>query len=834
MSELRDKLQLQWEDLTWRPSPGTGLDAVTESPEAQDQIIGQERAVKAIGLGLSMKSHGYNIFVSGMNGTGRSATVKKLLEEFNVGGPIPLDICYVNNFKDSDQPRLILLDAGKGPLFKQQMNDLIGSLKKKIPAIFESEEFQTARNEIVNRHMGSQKALFKNFENKVQSENFMMVQVQVGPFTRPDLAPVVVGNAMKIDQLESLVEEGKFSEEELEKLKEKYKELSAEMEKIFKAARDIDKTIHEDLEKLAKEWIQPLLRDLMNPVAEQYETDAVKTYLQEVEADVMSHLDRFRPKLVTPPQGAEGQTQPMLVPPDPAELTDYEVNVMVDNSETDKPPVIIETAPTFRNLFGTVERVMDRQGLWTSDYRHIKAGSILKANGGFLVLTARDFLLEPGVWPALKRSLRNRTLEIQSDPLGFFFASALKPEKVPLDLKVLIIGDSEIYDLLHWYDEDFRKIFKVKADFDATMPNTDENIEKLRGFIAHLCAKEDLLPCDTSGLEAVAGLAVRWGGRKKKITTQFERIQDLIRESDLKAREKDSETISREHVLSANADRIERVNMIEDKIHEYIEDGILMIDTEGKRVGQINGLSVYSFPEFSFGRPSRITVKTSMGKSGIINIEKEAELSGHSFDKGVLILSGFLRDRFAQDKPLNLTASITFEQSYSGVDGDSASSTELYALLSSLSGKPIDQGIAVTGSVNQHGEVQPIGGVNQKIEGFFKVCRDKGLTGNQGVMIPKSNVGDLTLDPEVVDAVKEGTFNIWAVDHVDDGIELLTGVPAGQPNEDGEYPEGTINYLVDARLEEISRGLKEFEAAAEEAGKSSEEDSSSQDTPSEE
>ncbi|MDQ7784316.1 MAG: ATP-binding protein [Desulfomonilaceae bacterium] len=826
MSELREKLRLRWEDLTWMPPSGALAEAGTAEVDGQEQIIGQERAVKAIRRGLSMGGSGYDIFVAGANGTGRTATVKRLLEEFNVGGPVPLDICYVNNFKNPDQPRLILLEAGKGNSFKKQMNDLIGSLKKKIPAIFESEEFQTARNEIVNRHMGAQKALFKNFENKVQAENFMMVQVQVGPFTRPDLAPVVVGNAMKIEQLESLVEEGKFSEQELERIKEKYKELSLEMEKIFKAARDIDKTIQEDLEKLAKEWIEPLLRDVLAPLAEQYDTPEIQAYLQEVEEDIMSHLDRFRPKLIASPQPGEGQAQPMLVPPDPSQLKDYEVNVLIDNSETDKPPVVIETTPTFRNLFGTVERVMDRQGLWTSDYRHIKAGSLLKANGGFLVLNARDFLMEPGVWQSLKRSLRNQSLEIQSDPFGFFFASALKPEKIPIKLKVLIIGDAEIYELLHWYDEDFRKIFKFKADFDSTMSNTDDNIGKLRSFINRLCAREALLSFDASGMEAAVGLAIRWGGRKKKITTQFERIEDLVREADFIAREEEWTSISADHVFRANADRIERVNMIEDKIHEFIGDGILMIDTDGTRVGQINGLSVYSFPEFSFGRPSRITVKTSMGKSGIINIEKEAELSGHSFDKGVLILSGFLRDRFAQDKPLNLTASITFEQSYSGVDGDSASSTELYALMSSLSNIPIDQGIAVTGSVNQHGQIQPIGGVNQKIEGFFKVCRDGGLTGRQGVMIPQRNVQDLMLEPEVIEEVKKGNFHVWAVDHVDEGIELLTGMPAGTPDDEGNYPEGTINYLVDTRLEELSRGIKEFEAAAEEAGKMSQESSS--------
>jgi len=451
--------------------------------------------------------------------------------------------------------------------------------------------------------------------------------------------------------------------------------------------------------------------------------------------------------------------------------------------------------------------------MWASDYRHIKAGSFLRANGGYLILNARDTLTEVGVWPTLKRTLRNDVMEIQTDPFSFLFTSALKPEKIPVKLKVVITGEPEIYDLLHWYDEDFRKIFKVKADFDSTMHNNDENVKKLVGFIARVCKEEELLPFDPSGVETVTRLGIRWAGRKKKITAQFERIADLIRESDLKARQQNASTVSGNHVQEAHADRIERVNMVEEKIHEFIADGLLMIDTDGERVGQINGLSVYTLPEFSFGRPSRITAKISMGKSGIINIEREAELSGNSYNKGVLILAGFLRDRFAQDKPLNLSASITFEQSYTGVDGDSASSTELYALFSALSGKPIDQGVAVTGSVNQHGEIQPIGGVNQKIEGFFKVCQTQGLTGKQGVMIPRRNLGDLVLNTEVLEAAQKGIFHIWAVDNVDQGIELLTGVPAGERDDEGAFPEGTINYLVDTRLDELSRGMKEFEAS---------------------
>lgn len=823
MTDLKRTLELSKDQLTWTKSLGDIVGQSTKDIEPRTEVIGQQRAVKAIRLAMGVKSSGYNVFVSGHNGSGRFTTVEALLKEMQKDSPIPDDLCYVNNFAHPEQPRLLRFKAGNGTKFKEQMANLVETLKKKIPAVFESEEFQSARNEIVNRKMGEQKALFKNFENKVGEENFMMVQVQVGPFTRPDLAPVVVGNPMKIEQLESLVEEGKFSQEELEKIKEKYKELSREMEQIFKQSRDIDKSIQSELEELAKKWVEPMLAEMLTPILDDYKSDDVTSYIGEVQKDIMSNLDRFRPKLVpaggmggmTGGQGQGGQeggggATPMLVQPESSNFIPYEVNLIVDNSETKKTPVIFETAPTFRNLFGAIERTVDSRGMWASDFRHIRSGSFLKANGGVLVLNARDALTELGVWQTLERTLRYNLLEIQTDPYSFLFTTALKPEKIPVNLKVVLIGEPQIYDLLHWYDEDFRKIFKVKAEFDPTMANDDENLSKLVGFISNICSQEDLLPLDPSAVETVARYGVRMGGRKKKITARFERISDLIRESDLKAREDNSELISGKHVEAAHEERIERVNMIEDKIHELIEDEYVFISTEGKKVGQINGLSVYSLPEFSFGRPSRITVKISMGKAGIINIEREADMSGNSFNKGVLILTGFLRSRFAQDKPMNLTASICFEQSYSGVDGDSASSTELYGLLSALSSVGLDQGIAVTGSVNQHGEVQAIGGVNEKIEGFFKVCQTKGLTGEQGVMIPLANVEDLILNSEVIEAVEQGKFHIWAVDTIDKGIELLTGVPSGEIDDKGNYPEGTINYLVNKKLNELSQGMKEF------------------------
>ncbi|MEW6347937.1 MAG: ATP-binding protein [Thermodesulfobacteriota bacterium] len=813
MTDLKENLRVPIEELTRNVLLDGIMHEHTGDITPQQEIIGQERAIKAMRLGLGMKSFGYNIFVSGVNGTGRRAAIERLLEEFNVSGPIPEDLCYANNFKNPDQPMLLMLGAGHGRVLKQQMKDFSDSIKKKIPAIFESEEFQAARNEIVNRRMGRQRALFKNLENLVSRENFMMVQVQVGPFTKPDLAPVVVGNPMKIEQLEALVEEGKYSAEELEKIKAKHQELVLEMEKTFKEARQIEKIIQEDLEQLAKQWVEPLVQDMVAPILEAHSNDLLKTYLEEVEADIVGHLDRFRPRVV--PSGVDAQGQPgppMLLPPDPGELKEYEINVLVDNSETKKPPVVVETTPTFRNLFGTIERVMDRTGMWSSDYRHVKAGSFLKARGGYLVLYARDALLEVGVWAALERSLRNRMVEVQTDPFSFLFTSALKPEKIPSDVKVIMIGEPELYELLHWYDEDFRKIFKVKADFDHSMPNTDENIRKLVGFIARIAKDEDLLPFDKSAVQEVSRLAMRAAGRKKRVSTQFERMADLLREADLHARQAACAVVSASHVEQAHKDRIERVSLVEEKIHEYIEDDIIMIDTDGKKIGQINGLSVYSFPEVAFGKPSKITATTSMGKTGIINIEREADLSGNTYNKGMLILAGFLRSRFAQDKPLNLTASICFEQSYSGVDGDSASSTELYALMSSLSGAPIDQGIAVTGSVNQFGEIQPIGGVNEKIEGFFKVCKSRGLTGSQGVMIPRRNIGDLMLDSEVREACEQARFHIWAVDHVDQGIEILTGTAAGVLDDKEDYPENSINLLVSQRLEDLSEAMKEFES----------------------
>jgi len=806
-------LEVPVEKLRWRCPPESMPFTTTDEVKPCLEIIGQDRALKAIRLGLEMESLGYNIFVVGLVGTGRTTTIKCLLEEIDKAGKIPDDICYVNNFKDPDQPRCICLPAGQGKKFKKDLEDLIESLKKKIPLIFESEEYQKQRREIVEKHRDREKGMVKEFESRAKKEGFAVVQVQIGPFTRPDVVPVVAGNAMPLDQLENLVDQGQFPKESFEQLKTKYSQLSTELEQILKETRKVEKAIQDELAMLDKSAISHLVEDTIGDIREKYEQPRIHTYLDEVRDNILENPSRFQPKAEAPQLPIPGLTLPT-----PVDLfTEFQVNVLVDNSETKGAPVIIETSPTYRNLFGTIERNIDRLGgFWKTDFTKIKSGSFLRANGGYLVLNALDVFIEPGVWIALKRTLRNRSMEMQSfDPFYLFASSALKPEAIEVRVKVVMIGDAYLYETLYAVDEDFKKIFKIKADFDSVMDRKEETQLQYASFIRKICHDENLLPFDRSGVSAVIEYGVRLAGRQKKLSTEFHRITDILREASYWAKKDKSDMVTEKHVDQAIAEKIYRKKMIEDKIQEMIEEGIIMIDSDGVKVGQVNGLSVYDMGEYSFGKPSRITAKTSMGKAGIINIEREADLSGRTHNKGVLILGGYLRGKYAQDKPLTLTASLCFEQSYSGVDGDSASSTEVYALLSSLADLPLRQDIAVTGSVNQNGEIQPIGGVNQKIEGFFDVCRSRALTGKQGVMIPHQNIGDLMLRKDVVEAVAARKFHIYPVQTIDQGIEILTGVPAGERRKDGTYPEGTVNFIVDKKLQELAKRMKEFEAEEE-------------------
>ncbi|MBM3313926.1 Lon protease family protein, partial [candidate division WOR-3 bacterium] len=576
--------------------------------------------------------------------------------------------------------------------------------------------------------------------------------------------------------------------------------------------RDLEKQARTALAELDQSILRPVVEERLNDIEERCgqerrsetpegqdlpcpDPEALHEYLTEVKDAVLARPEAFHQR---PP--AEGE------PPSPGDpYLEFRVNVLVDNLETKAVPVVFETNPTYKNLFGSIERVWDRSGQWRADFSKIKAGSVLRADHGFLVVNALDALLEPGVWPALKRTLRNRQLEITGgDPYSALFgAVGLKPEPVAIDLKVIMIGDPFIYSLLAGADEDFKKVFKVRADFDWVMDLGDGAVADYVQVIRALCHKENLRPFDRSGVSGVIEYGVRLAGRQNKLSTRFNIICELLTEASHWASKHNAQAVGYEHVQEAISRRRDRVRLAEEKLQEAIRQGSILIDVTGVKSGQVNGLAVYEAGEHAFGLPTRITAKTGVGAAGIINIEREAQLSGPTHDKGVYILTGYLRQKYGRGQPLIFSASICFEQSYGGVDGDSASSTEVYALLSDFSGLPIRQDLAVTGSVNQQGEIQPIGGVNWKIEGFFDACRARGLTGAQGVIIPQANLPELTLRPDVVEAVKARKFHIYAVSTIDEGLELLTGVPAGAPDRDGAYPEDSVNGRVMKRLAEL-------------------------------
>ena len=796
------------EKLRWRcNSDSLGFEN-TEECDYDKGIIGQDRAVKAISMGLDIDSPGYNIYASGLTGTGKTSTIKSLLNQLDVKKGIPDDICYVNNFRNPDMPKVIMLPAGTGKIFSKDMDELILHLKRDIPLIFESEDFKKGSEQIVNYYRTKQKEVIKEFNDNLAKDNFQLVQFQIGPYTKQDIAPLYEGKPIPIEQLEELAQQDKFDKEDLEKIRKKLSDLRVELDSIMRETREFEKEIRKEIASLEHKYGLPVISDTISDIRIKYENnhEKIKGYLDEVQEHILSNLKQFKEK-----DEEQQQTIPIPVPLLRTEkFTEYRINVLVDNSQTDKPPVIIETAPTYKNLFGTIEREIDRSGFWKTDFTRIKAGSLLQANGGYIVFNALEALIEPGVWAFLKRTLKNRLLIMQPyDPFSIA-STALKPESIPLNVKIIMVGDNYLYHLLYNLEEDFKKIFKTKAHFDTEMPNTQESIDGYISFIKRIIEEENLLHFDKRAVAAVIEFGVRLTSRQKKLSTRFSEVADLIREASYWAKKAESNIVRDEHVDIAYNAKIERVSLLEDKIQEMIDDGTIMIDIDGEKTGQVNGLSVYDMGDYTFGKPSKITAETSMGRAGIINIEREAKLSGKTHDKGVLILEGYFRRKHAQDKPLTMSASICFEQSYAGVDGDSASSTEVYAILSSLANLPIRQDIAVTGSVNQKGEIQPIGGVNQKIEGFYDVCKAKGLTGTQGAMIPALNIPDLMLRKDVVESVSEGKFHIYSVSTIDEGITILTGVDAGKADKDGKYPENTVNFLVDERLKTLAINLKGF------------------------
>lgn len=796
--------QLKPEELRWRcPLEAIAYDSTEKCPACED-IIGQDQALKSLQAGLEIKSRGYNIFITGMVGTGRTTTIKKFLEKVRISEEIPDDLIYVNNFNKPDEPLLLTLPAGRGRRLQEGLDKLIMMLKTNIPELLKSQYFQERKQSILDAQQHKQRDILQKFEQLVAAEGFTIVQIPAGIFTRPDLIPVVDGQPTPFNKLEKLVKEEKLTRKQVEELKKKYEQLSGQLEKIISELKEIDEETQILLKNQEIEACAPMIKGALNDLRNKLPFPGLQGYLDEVEKSLTANIDLFK---ITPKEEADHDEQDPYLP--------YRINLLVDNSDLKGAPVIIETSPSYINLFGTIEYAYTRFGIGQTDHTKIKAGSFLKANGGYIVMNALDVLTEPGVWATLVRTLRYQVFEIQNLVSLFAISTVkMKPEAIKSQVKVILIGDDYLYNLLYFYDENFKKIFKVKAEFDSEMDKSQKTINDYLRFARKICDEDKLLPVDKPGLAAMVELGVRLAGRQKKLSTRFHLIADVIREADYWAKKNEKNFITAEDIQKAIDERIERVNLVERKIQEMIEEGTILIDTENQVVGQINGLAVYDTGELAFGKPARITARTATGRAGIINIEREADLSGRTHNKGVLILTGYLRGKYAQNKPFALSASIAFEQSYSGVDGDSASAAEAYAILSSLSGLPLRQDLAVTGSINQKGEIQPIGGINEKIEGFFEVCKARGLTGTQGVIIPHQNIKNLMLKEEVAKAVAEDKFHIYPIKTLDEGLEILTGVKAGERLSDGTYEEGSVNQKVDAAIRELGLAWKDFGAEA--------------------
>jgi lon-related putative ATP-dependent protease len=802
----RERGRLEPEQLRWRCDPDRfGFETTDTLDPCPINIIGQPRALEALELGLSNRADGYNIFICGPVGSGRSTVVRRTLAALDPDGEPPPDIVFVYNFGDPDRPCRLNFRGGRGRVFRTLMEELHDSLARDLPKLFESEDYRHRRAAQVETTAAAQKLLLKEFEKRVQERGFTLAQVQMGPFVRSQLVPLVAGNPVEMDQLEALVEQGQFKPDEYDRIRETYGTLKTELEGLSKQVRDLDRALRRTLRELGRETARPLVEEAVGEIRESFRPENLGEYLDGLVEDVLEHLEDFR-------DGDEGESEESTEGrKERRDHSRHAVNVVVDNSQTKGRPVIWEKTPSYRNLFGTVDKTRTESGEWATDHTRIKAGSLLRANGGFLVIDALDLLVEPGVWSALKRTLRHRQVDIQAfDPVLLVTGVSLAPEPVPIDVKVLVIGTHQIYRLLYAVDEDFKKIFKVKAEFARQTPLNDDELMNYACLIRKRCNDDALPPYHKGAVAAIVEHGVRLAGSRGKLTTRFGEVTDIIREAGYWAKKAGSANVEAGHVDEALRHRVYRVDLIEEILRDRIVEGDVLIDLSGERVAQVNGLAVLSVGDHEFGLPSRITATTAMGRVGIIDIDREAEMSGAIHTKGVLILTGFLRSRFAQARPLTLTASLTFEQSYGGIDGDSASCAELYAVLSSLSGVPIRQGISVTGSVNQFGEVQPIGGVNEKIEGYFDLCRMRGLDGEQGVMIPTRNLPHLMLRRDVADEVRAGRFQVWAVATIEEGLEVLTGKPAGARAKDGSYPARSVLGRAGARLAELAEALPRF------------------------
>ncbi len=798
---MKKKCELKFSDLRSICDPKMFNFKNTAEVDLLDEVIGQERAVQAIEFGLNIKSPGYNIFVTGIEGTGKSTIIRDIVTQHAKNLPSPVDWCMVNNFKDEYRPKSISVPKGKAGRFSKTMNKLIDDLKKELPKAFEHESFQQRQSEIQKKYTDQQKDIIKKLEASALQHNIQINRTKAGYQT----IPIVENKTISPEEFLSLPKEKQGE------IEENISIVQSEIDSTIRDINKINQAMGSEIEKLMQEIALFVVKQRIDVIRDEYkECKDILIYLDEVETDVLENVQDFiaSPESKSPLEGLMFQSAK------PSFLR-YQVNALVDQKDLKGAPVIFETNPTYQNVFGQIEK-RAYMGTVTTDFTMVQAGSILRANGGYLIMEIESILMNPFVWEALKRTLQNKLLSIEDVASGMGYGtSSLRPEPIPMEVKVILLGSYRLFHLLQNYDSKFNKIFKVRADFDHEVIKNDDTIQKYARFISRVCKEEELLPLTPKGVAAIVEYGEKYISNKHKLSIRFGPIMGILIEADYWARKRNAKQVSDKDVIRAFTEHRFRYNLYEEKIHESYVDDTIMIDVEGDEIGQVNALAVYQIGDISFGRPSRITAETYMGKQGVVNIEREAKLSGKTHDKGVLILSGYLGRTFAQNYPLNLSISITFEQSYSGIDGDSASSTELYAIISSLSGIPIHQGIAVTGSVNQKGKIQAIGGVNQKIEGFFDVCKAKGFTGKQGVLIPKANVKNLMLKKEVIDAVKNKNFHIYQVSTVEEGIEILTGVPAGVPDEKFEYPFDTIYGKVQAKLkgylERSYKLKKEFE-----------------------
>ena len=759
------------------------------------EMIGQKRAEKALQFGLDMKDGSYHLFLSGPTGTGKTTYAIKKTKERALKEPVPCDWCYVYNFQNPDQPLAISLPPGQGQKFRQAIEQLVKDMEAALRRQFESDEYHRQSSELMKSFEEKADQVWRLLETSAKQMNMAVERTPTGIVTIPLMNN---GRPFAPEQFELL------SETEKSVFHLNRKRLEKMIDDSLRQINQIRKEAREALKKLEEETATYAIRHLFEEVKSAFNDEKIRRYLDDMQEDVIRHHHYFHREPALPKEGSFGNG----LNQDPRNR--YKVNLIVDRSTAQGAPVIVETNPTYFNLFGKTE-YRGGYGHLTSDYSLIKPGSLHLANGGYLIMQAADLLSHPLSWQGLKRALKSGEIRIEhpAEEHIWLAPTGLRPESIPLNVKIILIGTPDIYHLLYNFDEVFRKYFKVKVEFDGEMDRTPENMLQLARFIRSYTDEKGLLPFSREAVMRIVDFSSKLAGHRQKLSTRFNQLIDLLVEAELFARQGGSPRVEGEHVRQALQAKEQRSGLIKEKVLERILDGTIMVDTKGERVGQINGLSVSKIGDLTFGQPHRITARTFVGRRGVINVERETAMSGQIHSKGVLILSGYLAGEFAQKHPLSMSATLVFEQTYSVVEGDSASSTELYALLSALSGLPIDQGIAVTGSVNQFGEIQPIGGVNEKIEGFFYVCQAQGLTGKQGVIIPYQNVPNLFLADEVIEAVKAGLFHIWPVRNIKEGIEILTGVEAG----DGPpYPPGTVYALVEERLAEMGKRSAEVQA----------------------